>query len=121
MIKTESGEMIEPRVGDVIRWDDGSGYDDAMRVVRAEKLECINTETENHCWPVPECCTLLHRPFQVGDEVVIRQSASADMGYCERWEETHTLDASMLDDLSIFEPEHKNPAWRDHSEWKGVK
>ncbi len=119
MINTECGEMEELRLDDWVKnefgWvgrviqinDDGEFF--------VESDQC----SDDHIWTDVNC-TLLHRPFQVGDEVVIQQSADAQMGYVERWEETHTIDDLILDELNLYDPEHKQESWRDHSEWSGA-
>ena len=120
MIKTESGEMIEPRVGDVVLGEDGEIERITKKNIDAGFIQryCLVTE-QDYCL-LYKNCTLLHRPFQVGDEVVIQQSADAQMGYVERWEETHTIDDLILDELNLYDPEHKQESWRDHSEWSGA-
>ena len=112
MIQTEKHGMIEPRVGDVV-------------LVGAERQALVERKERGLWWaknledgffdvvmPAPDC-TLLHRPFQVGDEVT---EFSGDFGFLDR-------DFGFVDNDqdNQYAKEgyliHKNPAYRDHSEY----
>jgi len=112
MIQTEKHGKIEPRAGDVFKdTDDGEQY----------TIERIDYENEGiEIWwcdsalievaPEDDCYILLHRPFQVGDEVIVGDvGAHGYSEWSDIWEEPYH---------SAFIVKHVNPAWRDHSEWE---
>lgn len=96
MIKTYCGEMIEPRVGDVVL--NGCG-----------KFNWTVDE-DNFCGHCLESCTLLHRPFQVGDEVEVECIDDSWKPLDHRYGDKD-LDAFVA---AVSGLRHKNPAWRDH-------
>jgi len=118
MIKTESGEMIEPRVGDVVKchWPStGETWEEApVFEIHSLAIEGKAWFTEAGCADLSDC-TILHRPFQVGDEIEMNCRIKGWSGDVFQTHDYEYLKAGT------WEYRHKNPAWRDHSEWKGVK
>ena len=116
MIKTESGEKIEPRVGDVVLGEDGEIERITKKNIDAGFIQryCLVTE-QDYCL-LYKNCTLLHRPFQVGDEVTIYE-VDEDLIVIDELETV--LDDEWLKASRVwFEFEHKQESWRDHSEWR---
>lgn len=126
MIKTESGDVIEARVGDIIRCSINPGLSAEVREVHYQKTlkvwlnkgviaPYLATVSAN-------LCTLLHRPFQIGDEY--EQYQEGVCGFPDKWVESDRkfydqYECDRLNgDWGGFPRRHKNPAWRDHSEWK---
>ena len=95
MINTHSGEMVEPRVGDVVGMGGREYVLGDFNASAKEAYACVNKKMHIgmlSALPVP---TLLHRPFQEGDDIEV---------IAERHIRRHT-----------------NPALRDHPEYKGAK
>ena len=60
-------------------------------------------------WPATEC-TLLHRPFKVGDEV----QCWIGIGQADVW------DARIFPEcLGAMRTRHASSTWRDHKDWSG--
>ena len=140
--------MVEPRVGDVV------GVPFVAEKTVSLTLTKIFSDTDmvygkinnpdsmyRYMEPKQKFCTLLHRPFQVGDEVengfwINDNSAWYPKG-CPRFNvlhagkiiEVHEGNGYIIQLENIngikttyasaeSETRHKNPAWRDHPEWK---
>jgi len=126
MIKTHTDEMIDPRVGDVVRSD---GMPDVIEikdfVIAAEKYGFIFGD-DSLGGINPEFCTLMHRPFEVGDEIEV-----ADIGFMNsywddaifslfhqgRIESTDTYKGRFYSELY----RHKDPALHDHPTYQQEK
>lgn len=118
MINTECGEMEELRLDDWVKnefgWvgrviqinDDGEFF--------VESDQC----SDDHIWTDVNC-TLLHRPFQVGDEV---ESSMKSNGKHYRWEPRKVDKQTVGAYNGIWKSltRHKQESWRDHSEWSGA-
>lgn len=123
MIKTHTGEMIEPRVGDVVQTEKISWMTKLPKIIKVNTvLNTFGQRLINMYYPY-DTCTLLHRPFQVGDVVKAFNDAPNHKGseIIEHDENTVTLkNIFKVDGVRL--PKrifiHKNPAWRDHPDWK---
>ncbi len=111
MINTHSGEMVEPRIGDVIRTLTG-------RIFTIDDIrgDMVYEDIEEQLGASSNGCTLLHRPFVIGDEV----QKLDDFNVWDNWN-YHVLDNEKELGIAESKPDrhrHKNPAWRDHPDYK---
>ena len=101
MIKTHSGEMIEARAGDIVRCS-VAAQDGSTDVV-------LNCSEDVQAASGVGNYTLLHRPFQVGDEIfsIVDGCRETPDIYC---------DLNGVDSVK-----HRNPSWRNHPDWENSK
>lgn len=120
MIKTEQHGMIEPRVDDNVKAiiEDQVGYVTLAEETDRDK-DLLGIDEIHLCDEV----ILLHRSFMVGDEVYLRRHHT-NIGGLRRsfvttghYDEVHTYEqiSKQYGDSYLI---HKNPAFRDHSEWE---
>lgn len=64
----------------------------------------------------PNYCTLLHRPFKVGDEVEVIYNHGIVV--TQEIEPQCSVDA-WNNDPNESQLRHKKPTWRDHKDWSG--
>jgi len=125
-IRTESGVMVEARVGDVVRFDEFTSLD-KVKIIIVDKvnvhLRGIDFVGSGNIAYLPALCTLLHRPFAVGDDV--EQEVHPDC-----WESQAKI--SCIDKSGVWcgnSPQvlvsqfgehirHADPALRDHSQYE---
>lgn len=62
MIKTEHGELIEPRKGDIVMNKGVQWTVTQTELVGDGKLRLSNPAFDDNCKCPPQYCTLLHRP-----------------------------------------------------------
>ena len=103
MINTYSGEKIEPRVGDALDFD-GKQF---TYLIKDLCTGCISEDGID--FYDEEDCTLLHRPFQVGDEYEYPGQEGVF---------SFVVESESLLPLECI---HKNPSWRDHPDYEGKK
>lgn len=112
MINTHSGEMIEPRVGDVVRLGqltidvELTTYD-----IECDELVRGNRVTQ---WSV---CTLMHRPFEVGDffDVLIDGEWRPGLGGISEDDPDHTKHMNSCCEKLY---RHKDIPWRSHPDYQ---
>ena len=119
MINTYSGEKIEPRVGDVVRWE---GHKIVVTHVEGNMIAYFPGDALGFDFLPQSACTLLHRPFQVGDEISeLEYEGSASIKDFIIKDDKHRriIDIFIEDGETILR--HKNPSWRDHPDYEGKK
>lgn len=114
LISTEHHGKIPARVKDILTSESG------CVTFRLDYIgECfaigfdLELETEVQIQLPIEDCTLLHRPFEVGDPL---KRFFSDFG---QWQDYGIVVDSEGKDLKSCV--HANPAFRDHSLWEGEK
>lgn len=110
MIKGATGEMIKARNGDKLYYrHKGNDVTTTLLSVDIERGYLIFERMMGLIDKIPfEDCTLLHRPFEVGDEVLhIRDDEPLEI----LEEHREIMNENKFDWV------HWNPAWRDAKEW----
>jgi hypothetical protein len=123
MINTENHGLIEPRVKDWCRivFTDEVVEGEIVQVfegkccILEQKISGSHSRMYTVDWN-SDYCTLLHRPFEVGDEVQYLDEGG--LWFDGRTLSQHSINTGLLDRMTF---RHKNPAYRDHSEWRGYE
>lgn len=107
-IKSHTGDMVEARVDDVVNVV-GIGKQTISHFV--DGLIRLDRKFADYH---PVCCTLVHRPFQVGDETEFLST------FPNNWVENGKIETQLHADRcnASLRVRHSNPALRDAPEYK---
>lgn len=116
-IKSHTGEMVEARVG--MKYSHEYGNYELFTIKNFEDNFIIAEVKYADVWRHdPKYCTMLHCPFQVGDEV---EALGQQFGYPDEWLEYGKLELSDIEDIkngTNSEFRHTNPALRDAPDYR---
>jgi len=111
MINTESKVQIEPRVGDVVKYEGCINPENEIVVTNTDDDGFMDLYEGGDGWKhldvSDSLCTLLHRPFKVGDRT--------QFDGIDGWEVNPDRYQGDIPGLKI---RHIKPEWRNHSSYK---